>query len=295
MSDLAPSPVAVDGDALEEILEGFHDIPTIPEVLVRIWQIVDDPKSSASDLEEVVRLEPPLAAKVLRLANSPYFGGRGRIADVRMAITTLGFETLRNLAVCLSVASGLAGRQPTESRLDTRQLWQHCVATGVVARALAKERGLDRPDEAFTAGLLHDIGKFVIGMGRPDAYGEVARLVVDEGLDPRAAEVAVLGFDHAIVGMAFAARWNFPPRLQAVLCHHHDTGRDDLDDVFHAVVLANRITYALDDYAIIPGCPGHGPDDAHFEAFKMEPAWLDEHSDELRSEIDEAHEFMNLV
>ena len=107
---------------LDALLGSFRDLPTIPEVLARIWQLVDDPRSSASDLERVVSHEPPLAAKVLRLANSPYYGGRGRVQDVRAAITTLGFDTLRNLAVCLSVAGGLAARQTAASVLDRREL-----------------------------------------------------------------------------------------------------------------------------------------------------------------------------
>ena len=132
-------------------------------------------------------------------------------------------------------------------------------------------------------------------MGRPEAYSEVARIVACEGLDLRRAEASVLGFDHSLVGMAFAARWNFPPRLQAVLCHHHEASRPDMDPVFHAIVLANRITYELEDYAIVPGCPGRGPADEHFEALGLDATWLEENAEALGREIEEAHEFMNLV
>ena len=93
---------------VEEMLESFPELPSVPEVLVRIWTLADDPNSSVADLEKVVQVEPPLAAKVLRLANSPYFGGRGRIRSVHSAITVLGFDTLRNLAVGLSVATSVA-------------------------------------------------------------------------------------------------------------------------------------------------------------------------------------------
>jgi len=208
---------------LDRLLEGFQDIPTIPEVLIRIWQLLDDPRSSARDLEEVVALEPPLAAKVLRLANSPYYGGRGRIRDVRMAITTLGFDTLRNLAVCLSVASRLVGRPGEDRVLDHKELWRHSVATAVLARRLGQDLGLCSSDEAFTGGLLHDIGRFVISLGRPGAYAEVVRRAAsaEEALSLEEEERAVLGFDHAAVGAAFARRWNFPDALVRIIRAHH--------------------------------------------------------------------------
>ena len=106
-TDLHEVPTAASAQ-LDTLLASFRDLPTIPEVLARIWQLVDDPRSSASDLERVVSHEPPLAAKVLRLANSPYYGGRGRVQDVRAAITTLGFDTLvAVLSALLALVAGL--------------------------------------------------------------------------------------------------------------------------------------------------------------------------------------------
>jgi len=286
----SPSPLA--GQELDALLADFRDIPTIPEVLVRIWQLVDDPRSSAKDLEVVVSMEPPLAAKVLRLANSPYYGGRGRIGDVRMAITALGFDTLRNLAVCLSVAQGLAGKKGADRVLDRKALWRHSVATAVLSRRFAPP---ECGEEAFTAGLLHDIGKFVISLGRPEAYGEIARRAIEDEVPFERAEREVLGFDHATAGAAFARQWNFPDKLQAWIHEHHRPPAPGDDATLRAVRLADRVAHALGVGAAIMALEAAPPDADDLEAAGLDFESLVDHEEELREDISRAHEFMNLI
>lgn len=280
---------------LDALLDSFQDLPTIPEVLARIWQLVDDPRSSARDLEQVVTLEPPLAAKVLRLANSPYYGGRGRVKDVQMAITALGFDTLRNLAVCLSVASGLAQREARQSVMDQRALWRHSVTCAVVARRLAHDAAIDEAEEVFTAGLLHDIGMFVIALGRPDAYAEVARIGLQRGVDQGQAEREVLGFDHAEVGSAFARRWHFPAGLQELIAGHHRSASSDTSRLNHVMRLADALSYRIEDTQVLPEFEHPEVDSIDLEALDIDLDHLDELTAELRLDIERAQEFMNLV
>jgi putative nucleotidyltransferase with HDIG domain len=295
--DLHSSP-AVANPELDSLLASFQDLPTIPEVLARIWQLVDDPRSSARDLEQVVSLEPPLAAKVLRLANSPYYGGRGRVKDVQMAITALGFDTLRNLAVCLSVASGLVQREARQNVMDQRELWRHSVGCAVVARRLARELDVLEPadaEELFTAGLLHDIGMFVVALGRPRAYAEVVRVGLEEGFDQTRAEREVLGFDHAEVGCAFAQRWHFPFRLQDLIANHHSPAVGDRATAKHVLSLADAVAHRVVPTAILPDFEVREVERRDLSALQVEEDVLDDLEPGFRRDIEHAQEFMNLV
>jgi putative nucleotidyltransferase with HDIG domain len=292
----APSrPTVGRPEDLGEWIDGLTDLPTIPEVLARIWQLVDDPRSSARDLEGLVRHEPPLAAKVLRLANSPYYGGRGRIQDVRTAITALGFDTLRNLAVCLSVASGLGSPIPSESLLDRRELWRHSVATAVIARRLARLREMPGAEELFTAGLLHDIGKFVIALAFPQAYAEIVRRGLEQGLDLCDAERAVIGFDHAQVGAAFAARWNFPERLQELIAQHHGDIHSEDPSVHHVLRVADGLAHGVERTRVLAEYEPPGPLLEDLSALGLDESQLAAHEGDFRDDIDRAQEFLNLV
>lgn len=288
-------PPDVANEELDALLSSFQDLPTIPEVLARIWQLVDDPRSSARDLEQVVSFEPPLAAKVLRLANSPYYGGRGRVQDVQMAITALGFDTLRNLAVCLSVASGLVQREARQNVMDQRALWRHSVTTAVVARRLAREADLEDVDEVFTAGLLHDIGVFVIALGRPEAYGEIVRVGLERNLDQRRAEREVLGFDHAEVGCAFAQRWHFPHALQDMIANHHTPAAGERAPLKHALTLANTLSYGIETSRVLPEFESPEVDPIDLAALGIDEDTVDALMPAFVEDVGKAQEFMNLV
>lgn len=284
---------AVDAE-LEALLRSFRDVPTIPEVLARIWQLVDDPRSSASDLEKVVSMEPPLAAKVLRLANSPYYGGRGRVKDVQMAITSLGFDTLRNLAICLGVASSLSDTEARDPVLDRKALWQHSVSTAVLAQHLAIAVGSTSPDEVFTAGLLHDFGQFVISLGRPEAYAEILRRIDTGGLDLVEAERQVLGYDHAQVGAEFARQWHFPASLRDMIVDHHDR-REEASRELRVMRVANALSHEWWGLAPLEGVEAPVVDEGDLRELGLDVHWLEEHREELVEEIDRAQEFMNLI
>jgi HD-like signal output (HDOD) protein len=190
---------------VEPLLRLIDDLPTVPETLIRIWQIVDDPDSTCDQLADVVRLDVPLSAKVLRLANSPYYtAGTQAIADIRGAVSILGFETIKQLAICISVATNLVREGARrQGGVDYRALWRHSVAAGVVAKRLAVLTGDENPEEAFTAGLLHDLGKFAILCAMPGPYGGILERRRRESRPLVELEAETLGFDHAVAGAEF--------------------------------------------------------------------------------------------
>jgi len=213
----------IDPGQLQAMLANFEELPTLPEILFQILRILDDPDSGASDLAEVVRLDAPLTARILRLANSPYYSTRGDMADIHRCIAVLGYRTIRQVAICVSVATSVVSAAArVKGHLDYRELWRHSVATGAIAKHLADMTGYLQAEEVFTAGLLHDLGKFVLEIYSPQSYGQVIISRKGKGLSLVEVERDAFGFDHAVLGEAFGFSWRFPGILTRCMGHHHD-------------------------------------------------------------------------
>ena len=207
----------------DELLSTIDELPSIPETLFEILKIIDAPKSSAKSLARVVRQDAPLMAKILRLANSPYFAGTGNLADIKSCINVLGFRTVRQVAICVSIASGLVAKcRKCRARLDYRELWRHSVVVGVIAKALGKLQGEKEPEELFTAGLLHDLGKFVLVLKSPATYDQVIAARRGSSRPLVEVETEMLGFDHTLAGEIFCRAWRFPPLLTGSTRQHHE-------------------------------------------------------------------------
>lgn len=234
------------------LLRAIEELPSIPETLIRILKILDDADSSASELAEVIRLDAPLTAKVLRLANSPYYSACGRLADTRSCISVLGFKTIRQIALCVSIASSLLAKcNQRRNRLDYRELWRHSVVTGVIAKELAIMNRDEDPEAVFTAGLLHDLGKFVIVLHAPAVYDQVIDLRHQQHRQLVDVEMDILGFDHVMAGEMMGMAWRFPSALTQSARRHHDRfdgdGSSSREDRTVALVsLANHLAHNLD-------------------------------------------------
>ena len=204
---------------LEQIVSSAKDLPSLPAITYRVIKLVDDPQSTAKDLNDVITQDQSLTAKVLRLANSAYYGFPRRISTVTDAIVLLGFNTIRSLVLSASVYHIL--EKPLEGyALAPGELWRHSQASAMAARLIAQRARYRQPDQAYIAGLLHDIGKVLLNHHLREQYHEVVARVGGEKtfID---VEEEVLGFNHAQVGALLAEKWNLPPDLvEAIGCHH---------------------------------------------------------------------------
>ena len=213
---------------LAAVLQSIDELPTIPETLIEILKVLDDPDSGPSDLAQVVRLDAPLMTKVLRLANSPYYSSRGDISDINRCVAVLGYRTVRQVAICVSVATNLvAAVAKSKPRLDYRELWKHSVVTGAIAKHLGRMVGYEDPEEAFTMGLLHDMGKFVLMIYAPEAYDMLMAERAQSKQSLVEAELEFFGFSHAQMAAAFADSWHFPRRMVDVFGAHHGRGQGE--------------------------------------------------------------------
>ena len=207
---------------MQAMVAAIDELPSIPETLIEILRLIDDPDSGANDLARVVHVDAPLAAKIIRLANSPYYGGRERIGDIGRCITLIGYRTMRSVAVCLTVATNLmTAVADSGGRLDYRALWRHSVATAAIAKHLAQLAGDDDPEELFSAGLLHDLGKFVLELHAPETYDQVVYARARSRVPLVEAEREAFGFDHGAAGEVFGRAWRFPEFMCACFGRHH--------------------------------------------------------------------------
>lgn len=208
---------------LQEVLDRIDNLPTIPLVADRIGQMVHDPKISAQQIAEVMRGDPALTVRVLKLVNSPYFGIPGGVSDVAHAVTYLGFNTLYQLVLTVSVFKVL--NVASEERAT--QLFRHSLAVAAISEALAEVSRTSSSRDFFTAGLLHDLGRLALLQIAPDAFAHTEDVSREQDIPILEAERELGLPGHEELGMRLAHRWRLPPNIVASVGWHHRT--DDAD------------------------------------------------------------------
>jgi putative nucleotidyltransferase with HDIG domain len=230
----------VEEQEIKKALSKFKDLPTLPDVVAKVMRIVSNPLTTAEDLNQVISLDQALTFKVLRLANSAYYGFPQEITTITQAVTILGFNTIRNLALSVGVHK-LLFTEKERSLFSPREFWKHCVGVAVCSKILARRVGYKSEDNAFTAGLLHDIGKNVLDRVDHDNFHQALKRSQEQGKPLWQAERDFCGVDHAWVGGQLADIWNLPSDLRIAVERHHEFG-DGPPDVLAAVVhAANEI------------------------------------------------------
>lgn len=225
------------------ILERIQKLPSLPNLVVEILESFDNENVDIATLANKIACDQAIAARVLRVANSPFFGLSGQIGSISEAVTVLGFNNLRGL-VAGAVIIDLFPR--SGNVFDWKKFWRHSIAVAVCAKVLGKHMKADA-ETAFTAGLLHDIGKLVMGVHFPEVFPESLQFDDDCSLETLHAEQAILGLDHAALGGEIALRWRFPPHVQQAIAQHHmaaeQTTENSLIDIIY---VANLFAHALE-------------------------------------------------
>jgi putative nucleotidyltransferase with HDIG domain len=204
---------------LAKIVGKIEALPTLPSVVARISQLIDDPTASAGDINDIISRDLALSSKILRLVNSAFYGFPRRISSMTHAVVILGFTTVRNIALSAYVFDAF---ETTGLPFGHRNFWVHSVGTAVAADVLAVRSGLLANDDAFVAGLLHDVGKLVLHQHARPEFGRVLDRIAREDVTFIEAERAELEFGHAEVGALLLENWKLPERLVAALRFHHD-------------------------------------------------------------------------
>lgn len=232
--------------SLHDLIAGTSELRSLPSTTVRLISLLGDATAGADEVLVVIETDPSLTANLLKLCNSAYYGLRCQVGTVRQALVLLGNQTIVNLAFATSMGDVLCG--PLRGyHLARNELWYHALGTALGAAHLASVAGDTSLRElAFTAGLVHDIGKLLL-----DRALEKILVQLPPAADHKvmlAAEVDILGFDHAQAGAALARAWNFPPELAALIANHHEPDPGlvvgTLPQTTAAQVLARAVTGA---------------------------------------------------
>ena len=218
---------ATQADPAQQLADKISEISSLPDTATRIIQAVQDPNSGAHDLMKVLQADPSLTARVLRTINSAAYGLSERVTDLQKAISYLGFNQIRNLALTASISEIFKdGKQIGPYTRST--LWRHMVGVAIAARMVSRRLELPNPEESFLAGLLHDVGIILIDQYAHPKFVTVMmsleRGPADQTPSLVATERELLGFDHTQIGELLAKSWRFPDALVAAIRYHHAAG-----------------------------------------------------------------------
>jgi len=211
-------------EQLQGLAAGMTTLPSLPTLYQRIVEVLQEPDASLAAVGEVIGQEPAMAAKVLQLVNSAFFGLRREVSDAREAVSFLGLETITALVLSVHVFAEL--KEAADDSFPIEALWSHSLAVGSMAKeiALAETGDKGTGEEALMAGLLHDVGKLILRVNLPERYREVERTMSVDGCDRLTAERAIFGTTHAEVGAYLLGLWGLPDGIVEAVAFHHRPG-----------------------------------------------------------------------
>jgi putative nucleotidyltransferase with HDIG domain len=227
---------------IDELLQRVEALAPLPHVATRVIQVTEEDTFSAYDLAAIIATDTALTAKMLRVANSPFYGYPRRIATVRDSVVLIGFRAVRATAIAAAIVDLFPGADRGPFKIDL--FWGHAVACGIVADTMARETGDARPDEAFTVGILHDLGRLVLSQYEPVRFGRALDRAIHGAEPMENAERAEFGFDHAQLGAALTSHWNFPSELCTAIAEHHNLEqRPDRSGLADVLTQANALCH----------------------------------------------------
>lgn len=229
---------------LDQLVQHVKELPSLPDTTVKVLKMTDDPSASARSISNAISVDVALTSKVLKIANSAYYGMPRSVATINEAVLILGMQALRNLALAASTYDMLR-RELSGYNLAVGELWNHSISCAVAAQIIASRKRLGRPEEAFVAGLLHDVGKVVLNVHVSSQFQAIMAISELDAIPFYDAEKLILGFDHAEVGSKVAEHWNLPSSLcDAIAGHHHPLSEEKVSWLTAAVYAANIISQA---------------------------------------------------
>lgn len=260
-----------------DLVKGSVRLVSLPEIYTKVVQVLEDPASSMADIGRVISQDPALTARLLRIANSPYYGFPSRIDSIPRAVTVIGAVNLRELVLIASVGDVIT--RIASNLMDMTAFWRHSTYCGVAARALGRKCGIVSVDALFVAGLLHDVGRLLILTKLP----EMARGAYLRPLDERQrlceVEREILGFDHGEVAGELLRAWALPESICDAVQYHHEPSRARTAPLTAAVI---HIADALARHAY-PLQSGHSA----FAATEDTSPSMDDHALRLTGLTDE--------
>lgn len=200
-------------------LESIRELPAVPLVISEILNMIDHKDVGAGKIASLIEKDQSLTARVLKVANSPYYGFSRRIATVDLAVVVMGLNTIKEILLGIMLHKFVS--KSKKRSLDIKAFWEYSVFCASAARLLSRKLGYRLAGEAFVAGLMHDIGVLIISEYFTDKYNKINMLITERKIDIIDAEEAVLGANHCEIGAWIAEKWNLPRNLVTAIRNHH--------------------------------------------------------------------------
>lgn len=234
-----PSGELAGNELKRKILNSINDLPPMPKIIYKAREVMANPISGFKEIAEVIETDQAIAAKVLQVANSAYYGLSGMVSSIHQATVVLGHQTLEQLITMVS-ATSLLGSRLKGYRMGSGSLWQHSLAVALCSRLIAKNKAPALENDAFSVGLIHDAGKLAL-----DRYLLERRIQVDEalqgGITFLEVEKQVLGFDHTELASELCAKWRLPENHVSAMRYHHDPAASQGNPLAFIIHTANHI------------------------------------------------------
>ena len=276
---------------LKHITSLLKSFPSMPGAAVRLLALIDDPEISVAQIEKILRQDAGLTANLLKLANSAYFGIPSKVGSVRQAVLLLGLKRLIQMVIASCVGAIMDKPVPGYD-LPPGELWRHSLAVTVAAEGLVNELKIEAAEEIFTAALLHDVGKLVLGEFVADDFNKIEN-ILSRGVPFETAENMVLGTNHADIGAHILDRWSLPPSIvNAVRWHHDPESAEQTDMMLDIVHVANVLCLMI---GIGVGRDGlqHQPSGAVIERLGLAPNHLERVASETMQWMEELSEVID--
>lgn len=240
-------PASAKNERYRRFIEQIDNLPSLPSIVSRLIQVVNSPDTSAEDAANLIQKDPALTTKMLRLANSAFYGIPRSISSVSSAVVILGFNTIRSLVLSASVMKMFSGSKKPAFEKD--RFWKHSIVCALAAKTIVRQfinvRMMD-PESAFCAGMLHDIGKLIFSEFAGEDYHDVCNFARANNLPLLEAERRMLGIGHSDIGRILADKWALPLDLEYALVYHHEPkNADNLLDLVTTVHEADALTHEV--------------------------------------------------
>jgi HD-like signal output (HDOD) protein len=278
------------------IIENIDRLPSLPTIVTRLVKVVNSPDTSAEDAASLIEKDPALTGRMLRLANSAFYGIPRTISSVQSAVVILGFNTIKSLVLSSSVVKAFSGTQG--EIFDRKRFWKHSIVCALAARAIVRAfmhvKIMD-PESAFCAGILHDIGKLIFEQYATADYKESCEYARKNKCPLIEAEKQIMGITHSEVGRIISDKWALPIELETAIVLHHDPKTSgEMTELITTVHLANLITHQLNVGLWADEQPPREWAQAR-AIMRMDEAAFNRISDTVKQEIEKSDEFYAII
>lgn len=234
------------------LFKDISDLPTIPAIVSRVVNLLDNEEASPDDIADLMLSDQVLAARVIRVVNSPLYRSNNEISSVKRALLFIGFKSVREMILTSYFVDGFKQK---EQPFDMKMFWMHSFSVGAISRRIATLVSYPDVEKAYLVGILHDIGKVFLGHYCNDEYGKMLNSIRNTSYTTYEAEYEFFGTTHCEVGLCLAQRWNFPSAYCDVISYHHSSEMATEDPLLTSII-------SLADFY----CLSHGTSDSVAQA-----------------------------